>query len=191
MEHSQFYLVIGSYFQQKDVPGLGFDQQYSQRAVMQTIVENTMFSGVIDMSERIGAFQDRIGNSDIEIISLEQKETVKGFFKEKLSFAKTYEGRMGHTIYYQVFTEGQKSNHQEWFGKWKYGDTEGLVRLWTIENKKDFSDWRKVSETLKLLHFLPEDEIPITTKKEVVSTGMHPMGDEGYLENEDPDDLSF
>ena len=194
MEKSKYYLVIGTFFQEKSAFGIGFDSQepeIGEKVYVTPVVEPGFFSGIIDMPKRGGFFDEALGFSSIKIISF-AKEVFgeKGdFCKEKLVFSKVYESKPDVVFTYEVFTSGSESEPsvQEWFGTWKYDDlTTGLVRLKTIATNTNFFDHEIILENLDHSKSLGHDVF----ESENVTT-MCVEDDEAYLQNADPDDLPF
>ena len=155
MEALKFYLVIGVFFQEKDRPAIGFDPEIGERAMMLSFIDHSVFSGVIDTSRGIGAFQDEYGMSEIEISSFKKDFETQ---ISKLSFLKNYPT---HTLSYELFSEEKKEDSlcQEWIGKWTFQEESGLVKMKTIEiDKKIFFDYKSIKENKLFLEYFPEED---------------------------------
>lgn len=144
MLDDKFCLVVGTFFQEKGT-------------LNGPTVFNTMFLGVLDFNQKVGVFQDCYGDSDIEILSVSEKENVV-----KLTFIKTYKKQLNNSICYEVFSKHNPENDlMEWVGTWKISNAfrdYGSVRLNTIKSNYNVSDYKITNELLQ--QFIPEENLP-------------------------------
>jgi len=153
MEALKFYLVIGVFFQEKDRPVIGFDPKIGERAMMKSVVDVAMFSGVLDTSAGIGAFQDIYGMSNIKISSFKTNFETQ---VSKLSFLKEYPT---HTLSYELISNDTGNDFQEWTGKWFSQEDSGMVRMKTIKiDEKIFFDYQSIKESKLFLEYFPEED---------------------------------
>lgn len=153
MEHSKFYLVIGVFFEEKDRPAIGFDPQIGERAMIQSVIEHNMFSGVLDTTRGVGILQDIYGASDVGISSFKTNFETQ---VSKLSFLKEY---TTHTLSYELFSTDTGNDFQEWIGKWTFQEDSGLIKMKTIKiDEKTFFDYKSIKENKLFLEYFPEED---------------------------------
>ncbi len=140
----KFCLVVGTFFQEKI-------------NLNRPTIFNTMFLGAIDFKEKVGGFQDRYGDSDVEIISVTKKEDVV-----KLVFVKTYEKIPFNSIHYELFSKSSREDKLiEWVGTWRILENiqdYGSVRMQTIFTERDVSDYKITNKLLQ--QFISEKNLP-------------------------------
>lgn len=148
METGKFYLIIGVFFQQKNLTIAIYGQ-----ALMQTVIEHCVFSGVIATDHNMGALTDHYGSSNVFIKLLDNSEDNK----RKLLFIKSYDKDPGVEIEYELYSD---SDNGAWIGKWTHKDLGGLVKMNSIEiTPEKYFNWKEAHSDL--LKYIPEEEIPI------------------------------
>ncbi len=147
MKKNTFYLVTGVIFQHVTPFGVGFGPQGAV-PILKEVINQIMFSGVIDTSADEGALLDHFG---VSVIRLNE------YGRGKVCFTKTYDANPAVKIGYVLYS--QDNADTLWVGKWSFGTDEGLVRMNLCEVNKDaYYNPYKAYEELNV--FLDAENLP-------------------------------
>lgn len=166
MENLGFYRVVGTFFQEK-----------KSLTAKGCTVTNVLFSGVINLYENVGCFQDIFGCSDVDTLVLEKYSE-----KECLSFSKSYETHPDSVIHYKLFSkcissEDVHKGTQKWVGIWTCGLLSGLVNMVTVLSDQSISMWQSVAEELRDQGYINAADIPIANYLDNIPPEEFPPGD--------------
>lgn len=141
MKRNRFYLVIGVFFHEKSLPAFGFGTMVPDTTLMKNVIEHTMFSGVIDTFNKVGALQDRLGDSELEAVEVQNTGD-----STKISFIKKYNPRSPEITYELQNCDGSEPVLT---GEWKTENgLSGKARMWFIETANEKLSARSVYQTL-------------------------------------------
>jgi hypothetical protein len=180
MMQQSFYLIMGVFFQEGRVLGIGYDKYIGSRATIQDGITHTFFSGVIDTYEDAGALQDAYGNSTLFVPQVSD---------EGFEFTKRYQGNFNHEIFYKfhkIAPGGYYVGHWQGRDKNNWGTARCVIHG---IRKEEFFDYQK---TLKLLQpFLVDGKLENLVKPQPVKEEPAPEPSANTPAPDAKDDLPF